>query len=693
MFSFKEKKKTVFDLKNNPKRKFPSLSQWKRFFNILSKKEKIYFFVFFVLFFVSFIFLSVNFYYKHTEIVPATAGELREGVIEQPRFINPIYAGSDVERDLVELLFSGLMKYNGNMEIVPDLVQNYEISEDGKVYKFYLKKNILWHDKKPLTADDVVFTIKTIQNPDVKSVLRPEWIGVEVEKIDDFSVKFTLPNRYASFLENCTVKIIPKHIWENVLPKNMILETQHNLLNPIGSGPYKVKKINQTKNGKTESIVLEQNPLYYDKKPYLETIKFIFFENKDKLIKSAKENKIDAFSSALDVRLDSGWKKYSISFPRYFALFFNPEKSELFKSKNVRLAINYAIDKKALVKEVLGIKDEKQLEKAIVDSPILPKIYGFNKPNLVYEYNVEKAKELLKEAGFQKNEKGFFEKRIKKEPSFLFKKRLEVGSKGKEVRELQKCLSKIPGIPLSENEITGYFGKKTKEAVIKFQEKYAKEILEPWGFKKGTGIVSKTTIKKLNEICFPREEKVIPLKFSITTAEEEQLEKIAENLKKQLEQVGIKVEIKKFPLSQLTQDFIKPRNYEALLLGEVLKAIPDPLPFWESSQKKDPGLNFSLFSDKKADKLLKEIRKSLDEKTRKEKLELFQDIVVEKAPAVFLYSPDYIYYVSKKIKGIRPSEDGREKLPSGNLLKITQPSKRFSEINKWYIKTKRKWKF
>ena len=167
-------------------KKWPAKSQWRQFFKVLTKKEKIAFFAFFLLALGSFVFLLLNFYFKNTEIAPARGGTYTEGVIGQPRFINPVYANSDVDRDLVQLIFSGLMKYDENLQIVPDLVKGYpEIEEDGKVYKFYLKENLSWQDKTPLTADDIIFTVKTIQNPDFKSPLQANWVGVEVEKIND----------------------------------------------------------------------------------------------------------------------------------------------------------------------------------------------------------------------------------------------------------------------------------------------------------------------------------------------------------------------------------------------------------------------------------------------------------------------------------------------------------------------------
>ena len=228
-----------------PKR--PNKHQWAQFFRVLSKKEKIIFSVFFIVFLTSFILLFTNLYFQKTKVVPARGGTYIEGVIGQPRYINPVYANSDIDRDLIQLVFSGLMKYNKNLEIVPDLVQSYEISPDKKIYTFYLKENLTWQDKESLTAEDVIYTIKLIQDSAYNSPLRKNWVGVKVEKLGELTVQFTLQQPYASFLENCTVKILPKHIWQDIDPENFGLEIYN--LKPIGSGPYKVKEIKQNNHG------------------------------------------------------------------------------------------------------------------------------------------------------------------------------------------------------------------------------------------------------------------------------------------------------------------------------------------------------------------------------------------------------------------------------------------------------------
>lgn len=655
-------------------KKWPSKSQWACLFKVLPKKEKVAFCIFFLLALGSAIFLAGNFYYKNTQPVAAQGGVYIEGVVGQPRFINPIYAVSDIDRDLVELTFSGLMKYDENLKIIPDLAQKYEIEENGRVYKFYLRKNIFWQDNFPLTSDDVIFTIETIQNPDYKSPLQANWVGVETEKISDTEFKLKLKKPYSAFLENCTLKIIPKHIWQDVSPENFALEVYN--LKPIGSGIYKLRQIKQDKSSRIESLVLSTNPFYHGKKPNIPEIKFLFFNDEKNLIKAAKENEIKGLSLNLPENIGGNWQTYNLSFPRYFAVFFNPEKSKLLSEKEARLALNYAVNKEEIINKVFNNSHSAPI---IVHSPIIPEIYGLSSPKKIYEFNIDKAKEILEKAGFKdENQDGVQEKTIKKQRAFEFKSNLKAGSQGAEVGELQKCLSKFQDI-YPEGEITNYFGPKTEAAVIKFQEKYSKELLEPYGFKNGTGIISKITRDKLNQVCFPPPEETLTAEFSLITVDQPQLIEVANLLKQHWAKIGFNVEIESFPLAQISQEIIKTRNYDALLFGEVLGAIPDPFPFWHSSQKKEPGLNLSLYENKKADDLLVEARESLDFGVQAEKLSAFQDILIEDAPVVFLYCPTYLYSVSQEVRGI-------------NIEKITIPSKRFIGIEDWFIKTKRVWK-
>ncbi len=664
----------------------PKFSQFKQIFKVLNKKERIAILILLVLAIGSLGFLLRSFYVGATKLAPAAGGTYTEGIVGQPRFINPIYGEtSDINRTLTDLVFSGLMTYDKDGKIVKDLASDYKISDDGKVYDFQLKNNVFWHDSKPLTADDVVFTINTIQNPDYKSPLRANWIDVDVQKTSEKSVRFILKTPYNSFLENATVKIVPKHIWQNIPAENFAISYYN--LQPIGSGPFAFSSIKQNNTGFIESLDLQKNSKYYDKAPYISKLSFTFFENKEGLVQAANRGGIDGFSLAsldnneleAEKEVNQGWssgEKFSVyyfSLPRYFAVFFNSnsekQKSSILSNSNIRKALTYAVNKDELTQK---INSETKDTISKVDSPILPDFFGYQAPSNVYGFDLNQAKSLLDKEGFKDNGQGMREKATNKKPAFQFRSYLKVGSKGNEVTQLQSCLSRLDDNfkNILQDETTGKYASSTEKAVTEFQKKYLPG-------QKPTGETGKSTRDQLNRLC-TSQPNAQQLKFTLVTINQAQLVRVAQLLKDYWKAVGVDVEIQAVLPNDL-KTIIKERRYDALLYGQALGAEPDIYPFWYSSQKIDPGLNLSYYENKDVDALLKGARETLDEPTKKQKYEQLQNIIIKDAPALFLYNPDYVYWVSSKVKGV-------------DTTKIIDPAERFVNIANWYTKTHRVWK-
>lgn len=663
--------------------KLPSFSQWKQIFKILGKTEKIVFTTLIVLALGSASYLGINLYLNNTKIAPAFGGIYTEGVVGQPRFINPVYGETnDIDRTLIGLIYSGLMTYDKDGKIVNDLVSDYQLSADGKTYSFQLKDNLYWQDGIALTADDVVYTIKTLQNSDYKSPQRASWLDVEIEKTSDKSFTLSLRAPYNSFLETCTVKIIPEHIWKNVLPENFALSSYN--LQPVGSGPYMLDDLNQINTGSIKSISLKANNKYYNKVPYISNINFQFFDNKDDLIKAANQKSINGFSLAaldenealIEKEVKQGWSKnekfavYSFSLPRYFAVFFNTQKARILSDGNISQALNYSVNKQELTDK---IKAETKSNVSIVNSPILPEYFGYGSPTTSYSFDLDKANDFLDKSGYKDNGSGQRVKPNNKKPAFQFKTYLKIGSKGNEVTELQGCLARLDDNfkNILQGETGGTFGKATDSAVTEFQKKYMPD-------SKPTGETGPATRTKLNELCLTPQDNSFPLKFTLITIDQPQLVQVANMLKDYWQKVGVTVDIKAVQLSELKQ-VIKQRDYDALLYGQALGSLPDLYPFWHSSQINDPGLNLSEYQNKDADKLLKDARETLANEIKVSKYAELQNIILNDSPALFLYNPDYVYWVSEKIAGV-------------DTTKIVDPAKRFENITNWYINTKRIWK-
>jgi ABC-type transport system substrate-binding protein len=322
---------------------------------------------------------------------------------------------------------------------------------------------------------------------------------------------------------------------------------------------------------------------------------------------------------------------------------------------------------------VQKISTETKTNISVVNSPILPDFFNFQAPSTTYTFDIAKANALLDKSGFKDNGSGTRAKAINKKPAFQFTSYLKVGSKGTEVTQLQLCLARLDTSFASvlKNETSGNYTAITENAVTLFQQKYLPS-------QKATGETGKATRDKLNYLCIGPTKNSQPLQFTLVTVNQPQLIAVANILKTYWQAVGVTVGINAVSVTDI-KPIIKNRSYDALLYGEALGAEPDLYPFWHSSQKIDPGLNLSSYENKDADKLLKDARETLDTAVKQQKLEQLQNTILADAPALFLYNPDYMYWVSQNIHNI-------------NTNKIIDPAKRFSNIANWFINTKRIWK-
>lgn len=380
---------------------------------ILPLFEKIIFFALLSVFIISLIGLIFKINNAYSVQVPDFGGEINEGVLGSPRFINPLLAVSDTDRDLVKLIYSGLLESDGRGNLIPSLAKNYEISDSGLSYTFYLNDKAMWHDGEPVKSDDVIFTVKRAKNPNLNSFLRANWEGVEAEKIDDYTVKFYLKKQYAPFLENAVIPIIPKHIWENTLPEEMSLSNYN--IEPIGSGPYKIKKIFRSSAGLITSLKLAANKDFVLGRPYVKYLNIYFFSSEDKLADSFKQGKINATGFVSQTNINEIKNKEKISFkkltmPRIFGLFFNSSSNPVFENKEVKDALEVSLDRNFIINEALKGYG------APISSPIPPGslgalTYADVNNNLSKEERISAAKQILEKNGWKINE-GIYEKKI-----------------------------------------------------------------------------------------------------------------------------------------------------------------------------------------------------------------------------------------------------------------------------------------
>lgn len=362
---------------------------------VLSKRERYLILTFALIILAALISIPFTTFYHYTKALPDYGGSFSEGIIGEPHHINPLLSQtSDVDRDLVSLIFSGLMKYNPEGKLVPDIAKSYEVSSDGLNYTIYLKEGAKWHDGTPLTADDVIFTIQVAQNSDYGSPQRINWQGVDVEKVNDYALILKLKNKYAQFLSNLTLRILPKHVWQNIKPINFALSEFN--LKPIGSGAYKFKRLKKDDTGKISYYELESNKGFHDGQSYIDKVGLKFYDSEEQMIAAYNKNDIENLSSLSAKNLNKvKFKKRvninELQLPRYFGVFFNQNQNKTLSDKNVRLALDSGTDKKELIDKIL---DGKGLE---TNSPMLGDILGISN-TAKHDYDLEKARKLLKDS-------------------------------------------------------------------------------------------------------------------------------------------------------------------------------------------------------------------------------------------------------------------------------------------------------
>jgi peptide/nickel transport system substrate-binding protein len=225
-----------------------------------------------------------------------------------------------------------------------------------------------------------------------------------------------------------------------------------------------------------------------------------------------------------------------------------------------------------------------------------------------------------------------------------------------------------PGI-ISEQEMSKADDTSRDDIIKNIQSNLAKD-----GWTKGTdGFLQKVTAGK------SKNKTTTELQFSISTGNAPELAKTAELIKEDLADIGMKVDIKTFEIGDLNQNVIRPRNYDALLFGEIINHESDLFAFWHSSQRKDPGLNVAMYTNVKVDKLLEDASIAADAQARNQKYIQIENIIEQDMPAVFLYSPNFIYVVSPNLKGL-------------SIDHINSPKDRFSNVYQWYTDTENVWK-
>ncbi len=500
--------------------------------------------------------------------IPKRGGELREGIVGTPRFINPVLAINSQDKTLASLVFAGLTKIDKDNKSVLDMAESVQKSEDGLSYTVTLKNNLFFHDGEKVTTDDVIYTLSLVQNPSLKSPVKIKWEGVKIEKVSDTKVIFSLKQPYPLFERSLALGIVPKHVWKNLSIEEIVQSDQN--IKAIGSGPYMVTSV-ESVSGIPRIFTLKENKKNALGRPYITTLTIRSYQT-EKLLEQAFQNReIDSFSVISHFATENFPKVVTPSetttLPQTFSLFFNPNKEAFLADKDIRKALAIALNKEDLLKNLYG-----------------------DGVGIAYTHD-------------------------------------PFGTTGN-----------------NENP-----EKSNPEELIR-------------------------------NSAFKRKNASSTLSLTLTIGNSEENRKLADEVKKKWDKIGMHTTVQIFEFVDLNQRVIKNRDFQVVLSGTLIEDVSDLYAFWHSSQRAYPGLNIAGYASTKMDKNLESLRSEEDE-TRREELagEIEQELYAE-TPAIFLYHPKLLYIKSNKIHATLP------------LYSINESS-RFTDITSWYMETERVWKF
>lgn len=521
--------------------------------------------------------------YKLLVLVPAYDGTIIEGDLGSPRYVNPLLAFTDADRDITALTYAGLMKFSGNGKFVPIIAKSYTISPDGKIYTFTIRKNARFSDGIQVTASDVVFTVKRAQDPNLKSPWFQDWHGIIATAIDKQTVRFTLSKPYVPFLQNTTMGILPKHLWKGI--SNTQFPFSKLMTNPVGAGPFVVSRVVRNasdgiKGGLISEYDLVASKNYVFGRPYLNGINIRFYKNNVQRTAALARGEItNAYGIATDHKNE---RVLGAPTSSVFGVFFNESKNPILTNNAIRKALSLAINRKQLIQDVLNGNGFP------IMGPIPPGMGVTQTPISTTTNTIAQATKTLENAGW-------------------------------------------------------IYDGNTRE----------------WKNKSKKLVFSSLILKTSN---------VSSLRSTATAVQ------------KDWEKLGIDVEVELYKPGDLSQNVIRPRDYQALLVGVAVNHGQDLFAFWHSSQRTDPGLNIALYANKTVDALLEDARTTQDSKKRLSDLNAIEKNISSDYPAVFIYNPKFIYTVPNKLRGIA-------------LPIINTPSNRFAMVNKWYTTTNLVWPF
>ncbi len=332
---------------------------------------------------------------------PEPGGIFTEGLVGSLGRLNPLLDWNNpADRDVNRLLFSGLIRFDERGLPHADLAESWGVTPEGTIYNFSLRPDAVWHDGTPVTSDDVIFTIEMMKSAgslypqDIKDL----WGRVEVTKLDDKNLKFTLPEPYVPFIDYLAFGVVPKHLLEAVPPDQMA-SAEFNI-QPIGTGPYRFDHL-IIEEGRIAGVVLTVFKDYYDHPGFIEQVVFRYYPSSAAALDAYKQGDVTSISRITSDVLSAALEEptlsiYTSRIPQMGFVLFNLNNPEVpfLQDAKLRRALMLGLNRPYLINAFM------QGQAIILDTPILPGSWAYFDGAEHFEYDPEAAISLLKAEGY-----------------------------------------------------------------------------------------------------------------------------------------------------------------------------------------------------------------------------------------------------------------------------------------------------
>ena len=307
--------------------------------------------------------------------------------------INP---AMDEHGEINILIFNGLTAHDGDNQVVPGLAESWDFDDETNTYTFHMAEDAKWQDGEPVTAEDVKFTIEAIMDPENGSENAPNYEDVEeINVIDDHTVAFKLEDKNVAFLDYMTMAVLPKHLLEGE-----DMQTSDFFRNPVGTGPYKIESWDEG-----QAITLVKNEDYFKGEPSIDKVVFKIVPDDNAKALQLKSGELDlALLTPKDAAAfadDEAYTCYDMKTSDYRGIMFNFGNEYWQKNRDLIPAVCYGLDRQAIIDAVLLGQGMPAY------GPLQRNVYNYEDVEH-YDYNPEKAKEILEAAGCEMGDDGFY---------------------------------------------------------------------------------------------------------------------------------------------------------------------------------------------------------------------------------------------------------------------------------------------